>query len=125
MPEIRKSTDETYELRLTAAEFRTLMSACGSAPADNGPKSHLYDAMWEAKIAADNSIPGPLKAGDRVRILEDGHQRANVRVGDILTVGAVYGERFVTNAPNPWWPADNATWGFVITDEGIGWERAG
>ncbi|WP_333731746.1 hypothetical protein [Streptomyces sp. IBSBF 3010] len=72
--------------------------------------------------AADAEKPGPLKAGDRIRILRSGLEFASVTAGDILTVTAVNGTRFNTNAPNE--RGIHAYWTFDLSGEGKGWERA-
>ena len=67
--------------------------------------------------------PIPLQVGDKVRILQDRYNAANVKVGDVLAVLSVTpsdGE-FQTNAPRLITP--HLTWGFELADEGTGWER--
>jgi hypothetical protein len=53
-----------------------------------------------------------LNVGDKIRILEDGHNCAAVEYGDVLVVLNVYPDCFKTER---WW--------FELEDEGTGWER--
>jgi hypothetical protein len=53
-----------------------------------------------------------LKPGDKIRILEDRLEDANVEAGDILTVNWVYAGTFTANR-----------WYFGMEFEGTGWER--
>lgn len=86
----------------------------GAYFAASGP----YAADWE-RVPADPS-PAPLKAGGRIRILQDSLQYANVRVGDILTVRSVSGVRFTTDAPRA---SGTHRWSFRADREGTGFER--
>jgi hypothetical protein len=72
--------------------------------------------------AADAEKPGPLKAGDKVRILRSGLEFATVTAGDILTVTTVGPLNFNTNAPTE--RGIHAYWTFALSGEGKGWERA-
>lgn len=64
----------------------------------------------------------PLVTGDRIRILRDNLDSAQVSVGDVLTVLDVSPYSFETDAPTLCLPG--GTWTFGLDDEGIGWERA-
>jgi hypothetical protein len=72
--------------------------------------------------AADAEKPGPLKTGDRIRILRSGLEFATVTAGDILTVTTVGPLNFNTNAPTE--RGIHAYWTFALSGEGKGWERA-
>lgn len=78
-----------------------------------------YAADWE-RVPADTSSTSPLKVGDKIRILQDSLQAANVRVGDIITVHSVSvsGDSFTTDAPR-----SGGTWSFRADREGTGFER--
>lgn len=66
--------------------------------------------------------PQSPKAGDRIRILELDTATKAVKVGDVLTVIAVYaGGNFHTDAPRLTTPG--LEWNFGLGDEGTGWER--
>jgi len=70
--------------------------------------------------ALDKVTPAPLKAGDRIRILKAMHDGADVRQGDELTVQTVTGRAFHTDAPRARY---TRRWYFLLSNEGIGWER--
>lgn len=65
-----------------------------------------------------------LKPGDKIRILENGHNTALVFEGDVLEVIAIHGDRgsFETEAPRLEYT--EGTWWFDFEDEGTGWEKA-
>lgn len=69
--------------------------------------------------------PGPLAKGDKIRILKDRLEAANVSSGDVLTVVDPDvrgdGSRFTTNAPKA---STRSVWYFDPRTEGTGWERA-
>lgn len=93
----------------------------------NGTSKSAYLAQADAILAALDAMetpadePAPLKVGDKIRILEDRNNCANVRVGDVLDVRAAHGSWFQTNAPRAETPG--ARWAFEMADEGTGWER--
>ncbi|MGI5347022.1 hypothetical protein ACQEU8_02365 [Streptomyces sp. CA-250714] len=62
----------------------------------------------------ETAVPAPLAVGDRIRILEDDHNDADVRRDDVLIVERVAAHGIFT--------ADG--WVFRHGDEGTGWERA-
>ncbi|MFE8916839.1 hypothetical protein [Streptomyces globisporus] len=61
-----------------------------------------------------------LKVGDKILILEDGHNCARVYTGDILEVTKESGWGFQTNAPRMKY---DMGWDFSYEDEGTGWEK--
>ncbi|MFI2188007.1 hypothetical protein [Streptomyces sioyaensis] len=77
-------------------------------------------AALESADAAEGV--GPLKSGDRIRILRSGLEFASVSRGDVLTVMSVSDEHFKTNAPARGYVG--AQWSFLLSNEGKGWERA-
>ncbi|MFC9191421.1 hypothetical protein [Streptomyces cyaneofuscatus] len=83
------------------------------------PYLRIADAIL---VALDTPTePGPLKAGDRIRILKTMHDGADVRQGDELTVKVVTDRSFQTDAPRSY---HSRRWYFLLSNEGIGWERA-
>jgi hypothetical protein len=64
----------------------------------------------------------PLAVDDKIRILKDWHDFANVKTGDVLTVSSINTNRgeFHTNAPAL---RDGDFWVFDFSAEGHGWER--
>ncbi|WP_458085785.1 phiSA1p31-related protein [Streptomyces malaysiensis] len=81
---------------------------------------HSADAILAA-LDAMETPEEPLAAGDKIRILAEGHQGAKVYVGDVLTVKSVHGTWFRTNAPRMGTPG--CVWSFEMQSEGTGWER--
>ncbi|MFJ9318822.1 hypothetical protein [Streptomyces globisporus] len=83
----------------------------------------VADSVLKALDKDMPTKPGPLKAGDRIRILKDRHDGATVQEGDVLTVTvAPEGSgTFRTNAPRATYTSN---WFFLHANEGIGWERA-
>lgn len=68
--------------------------------------------------AAAPAKPGPLKTGDRIRILETGHMGANVSRGNVLSVHRV-GATVFTAAH----VGRLTSYTFRLDAEGTGWER--
>lgn len=62
-----------------------------------------------------------LKAGDKIRILEEGHNMTRVFEGDILEVTKAEDWYFQTEAPLI--KTFETHWNFNYEDEGTGWER--
>jgi len=64
-----------------------------------------------------------LKVGDKIRILENGHNAARVFEGDVLEVTAIHEDRgfFETEAPRLEYT--EGTWWFHFEDESTGWEK--
>ena len=62
-----------------------------------------------------------LKVGDKIRILEDGHNYARVLEGDVLEVVDVDDSGFKTEAPRLKYIT--GMWGFDFESEFTGWEK--
>ena len=68
----------------------------------------------KAVYQQENTGTDALKAGDRIRILEDRHNCAGVKRGDVLVV------EDVTEDDGGFYAGG---WGFELADEVTGWER--
>ncbi|MEU0158984.1 hypothetical protein ABZ154_09110 [Streptomyces sp. NPDC006261] len=64
-----------------------------------------------------------LKVGDKIRILEQDHNDADVDSGEILRVSAIAGEDGCFGALQEHEADDEFPWEFHLLEEGTGWEK--
>ena len=114
-------------LTRTEAAAKSLYESARGGAWDSAPSyvRQSYMTMAERalraadKFAADT--PVPLAVGDKIRIMVARHQGSRTEEGDVLSVLAVDGGRFLTNAPRS---GLVSYWTFYLDQEGKGWTRA-
>lgn len=111
--------DDLIEAVHKALYYRSTLTASEHS---RSKTNRVVDAVL-AVLGED--VKPPLAKGDRIRILKDGLEFAQVNAGDILTVQDPDhyrdGKVFTTNAPRASYRRD--FWYFQLSGEGEGWER--
>lgn len=119
LPELRDKVAEALFVKLSGHG----RSMSFSAIPESGQRTYL--SMADLAIAAVKEhqdaepSPRPLAVGDRIRILKDNHQMANVRKGEVLSVTKLTLLSLRVKASK----SPHGYWTFLRSAEGIGWER--
>jgi hypothetical protein len=134
---VRESELSVWVDRRIALAARTLYQSLSGSALRTGwtalPLSTrtMYTGLATAVLAAldaedvtpePKATAGPLKVGDRIRIIMDRHAGANVRSGDVLTVRSVGALMFTTSVPTR--AGRYGSYTFRVDAEGTGWVRA-